>query len=80
MKESAMNDNQFLMIVTVMALSLNLGGLLLANAACVDDCPRIVVVVQDFARNARKAANISRADGPVTVRVMRPKEDTQGVK
>jgi hypothetical protein len=75
-----MNDNQFLMIVTVMALSLNLGGLLLANAACVDDRPRIVVVVQDFARNARKAANISRADGPVTVRVMRPKEDTQGVK
>jgi polysaccharide deacetylase 2 family uncharacterized protein YibQ len=76
-----MNDNQFLAIVSVTTLSLNLGGLLLPNAARVDDRPRIVVVVQDFTRNARKAANISRADGPVTVRVMRSTEDdTQGVK
>ena len=66
-----MNDNPFLKIVTVTTLSLNLGGVLLTHAACVDDRPRIVVVVQDLARNARNAAIISRADGPVSVRAMR---------
>lgn len=50
-----MNDNQFLTIVSVTTLSLNL--------------------------SVPEAANISRADGPVIVRVMRSKEDdAQGVK
>ena len=69
-----MNDNPFLKIVTVTTLSLNLGGMLLTNAACVDDRPRIVVLAQDLTRNARNAAIISRADGTVTVRAMRTNE------